>query len=70
MANKLHHITNTTGPYGITYPLSAWLMVKELVDPVYLSVNLEEQESLANAKVNARQHCVRLSCLGDEDSEI
>ena len=43
-----------------------------------------EQESLANAKVNARQHCVSLSCLcnslthiewladfsiGDEDSE-
>jgi len=27
------------------------------------------QESLANAKVNTRQHCVSLSCLGDEDSE-
>jgi len=28
-----------------------------------------KQKSLANAKVNVRQHCVRLSCLGDEDSE-
>jgi len=28
-----------------------------------------KQESLANAKVNVRQHCVSLSCLGDEDSE-
>jgi len=27
------------------------------------------QESLVNANVNARQHCVSLSCLGDEDSE-
>jgi len=27
------------------------------------------QESPANAKVNARQHCVSLSCRGDEDSE-
>jgi len=25
--------------------------------------NIQKQESLANAKVNARQHCVRLSCL-------
>ena len=33
-----------------------------------LKVNII-QESLANAKVNARQHCVSLSCLGDEDSE-
>ena len=32
--------------------------------PTYL-----KQESLANAKVNARQHCVSLPCLGDEDSE-
>jgi len=28
-----------------------------------------KQESLANTKVNARQHCVSLSCLRDEDSE-
>jgi len=36
---------------------------------VYLSVclshNSSRQESLANAKVNARQHCVSLSCLYD-----
>ena len=51
---------------------------------IYLSTLEIKQESLANAKVNARQHCVSLSCLcnsltqiewvadfslGDEDSE-
>jgi len=34
----------------------------------YLATN-RKQESLANAKVNAWQHCVSLSCLGDKDSE-
>ena len=29
----------------------------------------DQQESLANAKVNVRQHYASLSCLGDEDSE-
>ena len=31
-------------------------------------IRLVKQESLASAKVNARQHCVSLSRLGDEDS--
>jgi len=29
----------------------------------YLCILLSKQESVANAKVNARQHCVSLSCL-------
>ena len=35
----------------------------------YAAAGRVKQESLANAKVNARQHCVSLSCLGDEDLE-
>jgi len=30
---------------------------------LHCSVLVNKQESLANAKVNARQHCVSLSCL-------
>ena len=33
-------------------------------------LSLPEQESLANAKVNARQHCVSLSCLCNSLTQI
>jgi len=33
-------------------------------------LNLFVQESLANAKVNARQHCVSLSCLCNSLTQI
>jgi len=30
---------------NITYPLSAWLILKRLIDPLYLSANAEEKLS-------------------------
>jgi len=39
------------------------------IRPIIEKYDIIQQESLANAKVNARQHCVSLSWLGDEDSE-
>ena len=34
------------------------------------AITYEEQESLANAKVNVRQHCVSLSCLCNSLTQI
>ena len=37
---------------------------------IYLTITITKQESLANAKVNARQHCVSLSCLCNSLTQI
>ena len=40
------------------------------IESLYKSRIKKVQESLANAKVNARQHCVRLSCLCNSLTQI
>ena len=48
-------------------PCELWRFMKLVSFETHCNIVL--QESLANAKVNARQHSVSLSCIGDEDSE-
>jgi len=42
-----------------------WILLKQ-----EMICNIYTQESLANAKVNARQHCVSLSCLYNSLTQI
>jgi len=43
---------------------------KEQLESHWTRLIVVKQESLANAKVNARQHCVSLSCLCDSLTQI